>query len=73
MGFSLIKFVVPKTTMIYPNRQAALDAIRDFQVRVEAIRTELGIWEECEDSCCATYAYAQYLADDGITVLTASY
>jgi hypothetical protein len=53
---------------IHPNKQAALAAIKEYRDTVNALSERLGVYEECEDSCCGVYASVQFYADDGKTV-----
>lgn len=53
---------------IHQNKQAALDAIEEYRAALAALSERLGVYDECEDSCCAIYASVQFYADDGKTV-----
>jgi hypothetical protein len=53
---------------IYPNKKAALEAIKEYRDTVNDLSERLGVYEECEDSCCAVYASVQFYAGDGKTV-----
>lgn len=51
--------------MIHPNIEAAREALQQYREEVCKLMDKLGITEQCEDSCCATYASTDYIADDG--------
>ena len=55
---------------IHPNKQAAIDAIKEYREAVGALQEKLGVIDECEDSCCGTYSTAQFYSGDGKTVCT---
>jgi hypothetical protein len=58
-------------TIIHANKEAAKEACREYSEAVSQLSAELGVQEECEDSCCAIYVKAQYYGENG-EVLTYS-
>ena len=55
---------------IHPNKQAAMDAIKEYQEAVEALQEKMGVIDECEDSCCSVYSTVQFYSTDRKTVCT---
>lgn len=55
---------------IHQNKQAAIDALKEYRAAVDALQEKFGIIDECEDSCCAVYSTVQFYGDDGKTVWT---
>ena len=55
---------------IHPNKEAALSALKEYQVAVFELQEKLGIVDECEDSCCATYSTVKFYGHDGKTICT---
>ena len=55
---------------IHSNKEAAMDALKEYREAVEALQEKLGVIDECEDSCCGTYSTVQFYSTDGKTVCT---
>lgn len=51
--------------VIYENIEAARAACRDYNNAIYELQTRFGVWEENEDSCSPTYAYARYYDRQG--------
>lgn len=51
--------------MVHPNKAAAIEACQKYSDTIGELQIALGISEECEDSCCATYISTQYLDENG--------
>lgn len=46
--------------MVYKNIEDARQALNTYNALVTALQREMGVTEECEDSCCATFAKVRY-------------
>jgi hypothetical protein len=61
---------------IHANLNEAKLAIYEYTKLRDDLSERLGVYEECEDSCCGRscgiYATAKYYGSDGKTVLTVS-
>jgi hypothetical protein len=65
-GENSVEFGVPDNIMrIYPNLQAARDAIAALNLAISELMTNAGATLECDDSCCATYFQVQYMDENG--------
>jgi hypothetical protein len=51
--------------MVHPNKEAAIAACHEYNVEAEKLRQRLGVYEECEDSCCTTYIKTRYVDEHG--------
>jgi hypothetical protein len=50
---------------IYKTIEAAKAACQEYVDAIHALQDKLGVWEENEDSCSATYTYAHYRDECG--------
>ena len=55
---------------IHPNKQAAIDALKEYQESVEALQEKLGVIDNHEDPYCDIYSTVKFHSTDGKTVCT---
>lgn len=58
---------------IHPNRQAAINALKKYQQQTTELENELGIWVECDDSCCNIYIITEYYDEKGEILSISNY
>ena len=58
------------TMKIHPNKQAAIDALKEYRESVEALQEKLGVIDNHEDPYCDIYSTVQFYSTDGKTVCT---
>jgi predicted translin family RNA/ssDNA-binding protein len=46
---------------LHQSREEAKKACQEYVEALLELQERLGVWEENEDSCSATYVYAEYL------------
>jgi len=51
--------------MIYPHREAAKQACEELNEKIQALLEQYDAYEECDDSCCATYLVVKYYNEEG--------
>ena len=51
--------------IIHENIEAARAACTEYVKAIYELQAKLGVWEENEDSCSATYTYARYYDERG--------
>ena len=54
--------------IIYDDKAGAKAACEEYVKAMHDLQEKLGVWEENEDSCSATWAYARYRDESGKVV-----
>ena len=61
-------FLVSNNTnkeIIYASHGHAATACRQYAESMQFLQEKFGIFESCDDSCCATYIHAKYYDENG--------
>jgi hypothetical protein len=54
--------------LIYEDKARAKAACEEYVRTIHSLQEKLGVWEENEDSCSATWTYARYRDESGKVV-----
>lgn len=54
--------------IIHNDKSAAKSACEQYVAAMHDLQSKLGVWEENDDSCSATWAYARYRDESGKVV-----
>ena len=50
---------------IHKTKEQARAVLEEYNRRVLELQSELGVWEDTDDTCVSVYSYTQYYDQDG--------